>query len=268
MKKDTYYFSHDSNARKDEKILCLLAEHGYEGYGIYWVLVEMMFDNPDTAISRKLVKGIAYDLRVDITLLQKVITTCYNVKLFDADKEKIWSNSLRRRKAEWEEKKKRRSAAGKLGMAHRWGLDNNVTKTDNNVITMPNRVITKDNKGKESKGKESKRSKRERSVPDLDFYEKQFDLHQSDEFIENYKKVIRKLKGENDEDLFFNNLLSMPQQLTYNQYLKLKEKGKKMEQDVFDILKGMENRSDVCKTNESVYLTANNWINLRSKKIS
>jgi hypothetical protein len=153
MKKDAYYFSHDCNARKDEKILTLLAEHGYEGYGLYWSLIEMMFENQDTAISRKLLKGIAYDLRVDITLLQRVVTTCYNTGLFQADKDKIWSNSLRRRKAEWEEKKKRRSAAGKLGMATRWGSDNNVTKRNNNVIAMPNAVITLDNKGKERKGK-------------------------------------------------------------------------------------------------------------------
>jgi hypothetical protein len=152
MKKDAYYFSHDANARKDEKILTLLAEHGYEGYGLYWCLVEMMFENQDTAISRKLIKGIAYDLRVEITLLQKVITTCYNTGLFQADKEKIWSNSLRRRKAEWMEKKERRSNAGKAGMASRWGSDNNVTKKHNGVITKNSSVITMDNKGKESKG--------------------------------------------------------------------------------------------------------------------
>lgn len=156
MKKESYYFSHDANARKDEKVLCLLVEHGYEGYGIYWALIEMMFENQDTAISRKLLKGIAYDLRIDITKLQSVITTCYSVNLFQADKEKIWSNSLRRRKAEWEEKRKKRSEAGKRGMASRWSPDNNVTNPDNNVITQNNGDITKYNKGKERKAKKSK----------------------------------------------------------------------------------------------------------------
>jgi hypothetical protein len=158
MKKDAYYFSHDCNARKDEKVLTLLAEHGYEGYGLYWCLVEMMFENQDTAISRKLLKGIAYDLRVDITLLQKVITTCYNTSLFQADKEKIWSNSLRRRKAEWLEKKNKLSFAGKRGMESRWHSDNNVIKKDNEVITPTNTVITPDNIviTKERKGKKRK----------------------------------------------------------------------------------------------------------------
>ncbi len=154
MKKDTYYFSHDCNARKDEKILTLLVDHGYEGYGIYWALIEMMFENTDTAISRKLLKGIAYDLRLDLKVLNNVITTCYNVKLFEADKEKIWSNSLRRRKAEWVEMKKKRSEAGKLGMATRWSSNNNVKKSNNAVITKKNPVITNYNKGKERKGKE------------------------------------------------------------------------------------------------------------------
>lgn len=169
MKKDTYYFSHDANARKDEKILTLLAAHGYEGYGIYWALVEMMFENSDTAISRKLLNGIAYDMRIDIAVLKKVITTCYAVKLFQADKEKIWSNSLRRRKSEWEEKKKKHSEAGKRGMATRWGLNND-------VITKPNAVITIDNKGKESKVKEKKVNKRKVFVaPTLEDVKKYFD---------------------------------------------------------------------------------------------
>lgn len=265
MKKDAYYFSHDANARKDEKILTLLAEHGYAGYGLYWSLVEMMFENQDTAISRKLLKGIAFDLRVDITMLQKVITTCYTTGLFQADKEKIWSNSLRRRKTEWSEKKKRYSNAGKAGMEARWHSDNNVTKKHNNVITMPNAVITIDNKGKERKGKERKTEKR---LSVEDFYAFQFDENKNHDMIENYKKIYRRLRGENDEDLIYKHVLSMSEQLTFKQYLKLREKGLATGQDVSDILKGMENRPDVCKKNCSVYLTANNWINIRINKVS
>jgi len=37
MKKEAYYFSHDSNARQDEKIIKLRMKLGWEGYGLYWL---------------------------------------------------------------------------------------------------------------------------------------------------------------------------------------------------------------------------------------
>lgn len=39
MKKETYYFSHDLNARNDPKILILRSVYGLEGYRRYWVLI-------------------------------------------------------------------------------------------------------------------------------------------------------------------------------------------------------------------------------------
>lgn len=42
MKKDAYYFSHFSNARHDRKIKRLRKELGIEGYGIYFMLLEVL----------------------------------------------------------------------------------------------------------------------------------------------------------------------------------------------------------------------------------
>jgi hypothetical protein len=157
--KEAYYFSHDANARQDEKILMLRAEYGWEGYGIYWALVEMMFESGETALHHSKIKGIAVSYNIDITLLQGVINTCITEQLFSSDGESFWSESLRRRKTKYREMKDKRSEAGKKGMAKRWGKqqkDNVDIENDNNVITDDNGVITKNNKGKESKGKESK----------------------------------------------------------------------------------------------------------------
>ena len=38
--KTTNYFSHDSNARNDERILLLRMKHGAAGYGVYFMLLE------------------------------------------------------------------------------------------------------------------------------------------------------------------------------------------------------------------------------------
>ena len=45
MKKETFYFSHDYNARNDTKILYMRQELGMEGYGIYWYLIEALADS-------------------------------------------------------------------------------------------------------------------------------------------------------------------------------------------------------------------------------
>ena len=146
--KDVYYFSHDCNARNDEKILMLRAEHGWEGYGLFWALVEMMFESKETCLHHSKIKGIAVSYNIDITLLQSVINTAISEGLFVSDGETFWSESLRRRKAAFHELKEKRSKAGKKGMESRWGKPKN-TEPDNSVIT-------KNNKGKESKGKEMK----------------------------------------------------------------------------------------------------------------
>jgi hypothetical protein len=40
--KDAYYFSHDTNARNDPKIAAMRQSYGVEGYGLYWIVVEML----------------------------------------------------------------------------------------------------------------------------------------------------------------------------------------------------------------------------------
>ena len=45
--KETYYFSHDSNAITDTKILNMRADYEMEGYGLYWAIIEMMRNEDD-----------------------------------------------------------------------------------------------------------------------------------------------------------------------------------------------------------------------------
>jgi hypothetical protein len=142
--KDAYYFSHDSNARMDPKCMTLIAKHGWEGYGFYWMLNECMYEDKNTALTHALVPGIAYQHRIDITLLSDVIKTCIDVELYVSENGVFWSDTLRRRKAIYEKAKEKKSAAGRKGMANRWNKDNN-------DITKNNAVITQDNKVKERK---------------------------------------------------------------------------------------------------------------------
>ena len=59
MKKDAYYFSHDSNAKDDPKCMLLIEELQLEGYGIYWVLVEILREQPDFKYPLKMIPVLA-----------------------------------------------------------------------------------------------------------------------------------------------------------------------------------------------------------------
>ena len=156
MAKEAYYFSHDSNARNDEKILMLMAEHGLEGYGAYWVLVEMMFESADTCLRHDKVKGIAFANSIAMAKLQEIIDTAITEELFVSDGTVFWSESLRRRKGRYNDLKEKRAEAGRIGAAKRWENHGKHGKAMAKPKQTESTPIAKNSKGKESKGKETK----------------------------------------------------------------------------------------------------------------
>ena len=89
--KDTYYFSHDSNANQDPKILAMRSVYGWEGYGWYWLLVEMLREQEDYRINiqgntlsmRSHCKCIAPMMR-RITLLMIALMSLNYLSLMDS----------------------------------------------------------------------------------------------------------------------------------------------------------------------------------------
>jgi len=147
--KNTYYFPHDFNAREDEKIMFLLSKHKWEGYGIYWLLVELLHEATSNKLNLKLLDGISFKHNIDITVLKAVISTAKEADLFYEENGFILSKRVLQNVNDLNVFREKKSLAGKAGMAKRWG-------NYNTVITKHNTVITKHNKGKESKRKESK----------------------------------------------------------------------------------------------------------------
>ncbi|HAY3545112.1 TPA: DUF4373 domain-containing protein [Elizabethkingia anophelis] len=70
--KEAYYFSHDSNARQDEKVIALRMKHGWEGYGLYWALIEKLRECRNY-MSVCDYNVIAYDLRTDSAKIKSII---------------------------------------------------------------------------------------------------------------------------------------------------------------------------------------------------
>lgn len=84
------YFSHDSNARNDEKILALRMKHGWEGYGLYWAIVERLRDSKGYRLSTNF-NLLAYDLRTTNELIKSIVS---GFGLFTIDGEEFYSESL------------------------------------------------------------------------------------------------------------------------------------------------------------------------------
>ena len=111
--KDAYYFSHDSNAKDDPKIMMVIEEMGMEGYGIFWVLIEALRDQPGYIYPIRLLPALA---RRYNTTHAKVETVVRNYGLFSINDEAFfYSESLMRRMEKLDEKRKKRIENGRKG---------------------------------------------------------------------------------------------------------------------------------------------------------
>lgn len=142
--KDTFYFSHDYNARTDPKIKRLMAKHGMTGYGIYWAIIEDLYNNANALQTD--CESIAYDLRVDSEIIKSII---FDFDLFKIDGEIFSSLSIQRRLDDRNEK----SEKARKSAEYRW---NKKLEYANAMRTHSDGNAIKERKGKESKRKEKK----------------------------------------------------------------------------------------------------------------
>lgn len=129
MSKETFYFSHDYNARSDEKIKKLIRKHGMAGYGIFWSIVEDLYNNENEL--QVDYDDIAYDLRVDSGIIKSVIC---DFGLFIKEKTSFGSASIQRRLEDRSEK----SEKARQSVFKRWHKDKDTMPThdesDTNVL--------------------------------------------------------------------------------------------------------------------------------------
>ena len=120
----SHYFPHDWDARQDEKIVDLYGKYDWEGYGLYWAILEVMAQNDGHCLTLAGVGGLAKVLNRDKDQFEQFIKDCIDpFKLFESDGTSYWSNSLRIRIARAFDKAERCSVAGKKGAAKRYGKD-------------------------------------------------------------------------------------------------------------------------------------------------
>lgn len=119
MAKETFYFSHDANARHDVKIQALMYDYGMKGYGLYWTVVEMLRQEETFKLPKKKLTWNALamqmhskiDSDVDAKFMQKFCEDCIEYELFQEDDGQFWSQSLLSRMDKMKETKEARQRA-------------------------------------------------------------------------------------------------------------------------------------------------------------
>ena len=152
--KDAYYFSHDSNARNDTKILAMRCDYGLEGYGMYWVIVETLRDESNymLKLSDKTFKALAMQMHSTSDNVQKFINDCINeYELFATDNEHFWAESLTRRMDKLEIIRDKRKKAAEV----RWQKSDNDMQMQYKSNAYAMQLDAKESKVKESKAKET-----------------------------------------------------------------------------------------------------------------
>lgn len=116
------YFSHDCDARNDERVTRLRIRYGAAGYGIYFMLLELLQAAPEYTLETDY-KALAFDLRVPACRIKTIVEQSGLFVLID-DGKRFYSERLARDMGEQEKLELRRSEAAQYAAAMRWDAEN------------------------------------------------------------------------------------------------------------------------------------------------
>ena len=139
------YFSHDYNTRSDEKVKLLIRRHGMAGYGIFWALVEDLYQNANAL--QLDCEGIASDYKTTEDVIRSII---FDFGLFKFQKSKnIFSSDTVATRLEM---RKEKSVRATKSAEYRWGNRNAI-------------ALQAQSEGNAIKEKESKVNKNKEIIP-------------------------------------------------------------------------------------------------------
>lgn len=163
--KESFYFPHDYDAQHDDKIIRLRWVHGWEGFWLYWAVIERL-----AIAGGKLhitdLPPMAFDMNYDPKKLEEIVT---DFELFEVENDEFYSVRLLEHLAKRDDIKAKRQQAGS-----KWW-----SKSQANARA-------KSTKGKESKGKEIKIKETNYIYP-----ENSFEFQAATYFIDKKKDYVQ-----------------------------------------------------------------------------
>jgi hypothetical protein len=140
MKKDAFYFPHFSNARHDRKLKRVIKDLGIEGYGIYFMILEVLRDQQDFKYPMVDLDLLADEFGTSESKVSVVVNN-YDLFIIDSD-EQFFSPKMLTYLEPYFRMREQRKLAGKASADKRLSIDRSTT--------------VQQSKEKESKGKEIK----------------------------------------------------------------------------------------------------------------
>jgi len=187
------YYLHDSNAFNDEKVTLLYMKYGYEGVGLFYVILEKLSQQ------EKPVPEIVLKTQLNIKKkLEKVLNFMYEIDVLSVRNGEVFSETLlnfsekylikkentRKRVSEWREKQ----------------VDKKNVTSYKHVRNSPKDKITKDKIIKDNVSEPSLHSVLKKIFLDYYLVNKQIEYYWQAKDGMNLKQLITKLKHYTDED--------------------------------------------------------------------
>ena len=183
--KDAYYFPHDANARHDPKIISLCSRYGISGYACYFQAIEVLREQKNYRLDVKLSSSLStlwqsYGQDMTAQKASHVLNDLFEFGLLQQKDGYIVCESLNSRMSNYDELRRKRSEAGKIGAAKLWHSQDNAMTKDS--------YKRKEKKRKEKKIKEEEKEKNDQFViPE--------DLKESEQVIRDWIQY-KKEKGQ------------------------------------------------------------------------
>ena len=167
MSKETFYFSHDYNARNDIKIQALLVEHGAIGYGVYWIIVEILHEESEKKLKLDDMTyvAIARQASTSVEQAKAIVECCLKYELFTEDDGYFFSKRILKNIEKRMSISEKRAKAGRVSAIKRKKgtlVEQNPTSVEESPTSVEENPTcvqqhpTKERKGKERKEKEIK----------------------------------------------------------------------------------------------------------------
>lgn len=120
------HFKHGIMSSQDARFIRLLSDYGAEGYGIYWMIVELLYQIDGSCIDFQMLKTYLGSKCKEDTMM--AVVENYGLFTMSADGSTFYSPSILKEKETW----KKMSRGGSKGMKTRWNR-----KTPERKETLP-----------------------------------------------------------------------------------------------------------------------------------
>lgn len=241
MKKDAYYFPHFSNARNDSKLIKLRRVLGIEGYGLYFMLLEVLREQTNFKFPILGIEDLAYEWHIS---KEKIASVIKDFDLFEIHDNKFFSSKLIFYLQPYLEKSERARHAALI----RW----------KNANAYAN-ALQEHSKCDASKVEESKLNKSKI------FYENQISKNEDSKFIKEYKMFYNILNGENKAGEQLTDLLLLQFQVSYKAFEGLILESRKRDKKFSSILLKINNDEKYYKGKKSLPIILYTWLETEYK---